>query len=102
MVHFAVLTTVLLQSRMSVACALPHRPEGHRARPLPRPIGRGTPDLSAGRANPRRAIGSYGPCSLPLYEAAAGDFATAQMAALTAEMDTRHLRHLDLELMAGR
>lgn len=45
---------------------------------------------------------ALGPHSLPLYEAAAGDFATAQMAALTTEMETRHLRRLDLELMAGR
>lgn len=45
---------------------------------------------------------ALGPRSLPLYEAAAGGFATAQMAALTTEMETRHLRRLDLELMAGR
>ncbi|QGK68768.1 hypothetical protein GIY23_03680 [Allosaccharopolyspora coralli] len=54
---------------------------------------------SAGVVAQARALG---PDSLVLYEATPGTFATAQMAAITIEMDTRHLRRLDLELMAGR
>lgn len=45
---------------------------------------------------------ALGPGALPLYERHRGDYARAQMAALTLEMDTEHLRRLDLQLLASR
>ncbi|MGJ7907607.1 hypothetical protein ACOQFL_14150 [Actinopolyspora sp. H202] len=45
---------------------------------------------------------ALGPRSLLLYEAEPSLFTLAQIAALTMEMETRHLRLLDLKLMAGR
>ncbi|WP_157062770.1 hypothetical protein [Actinopolyspora mortivallis] len=48
------------------------------------------------------AARALGPRSLLLYEAEPSLFTLAQMAALTTEMETRHLRLLDLKLMAGR
>lgn len=54
---------------------------------------------SAGVVATARALG---PQSEVLHEAEAGLFTLAQMAALTTEMETRHLRLLDLKLMAGR
>lgn len=53
------------------------------------------------RAGPVASARALGPQSLVLYEAFGGAFAIAQMAALTMEMETRALRRLDLELMAG-
>lgn len=58
--------------------------------------------LHLGKAGVVAQARALGPQSVPLYEAARGTFATAQMAALTIEMETRHLRRLDLELMAQR
>ncbi len=54
------------------------------------------------RANPVARARATGPRSEVLYEAAPGVFATEQMAALAMDMETRWLRRLDLELMAGR
>ncbi|WP_461142879.1 hypothetical protein [Salinifilum aidingensis] len=54
---------------------------------------------SAGVVATARALG---PQSLLLYEAEPSLFTLAQIAALTTEMETRHLRLLDLKLMAGR
>lgn len=54
---------------------------------------------SAGVVATARALG---PRSELLHEAEPGLFTLAQMGALTTEMETRHLRLLDLELMAGR
>lgn len=45
---------------------------------------------------------ALGPQSVPLYEAERSLFTLAQIAALTTEMETRHLRLLDLKLMAGQ
>lgn len=45
---------------------------------------------------------ALGPQSVLLYEAESSLFTLAQIAALTTEMETRHLRLLDLKLMAGR
>lgn len=53
------------------------------------------------RADPVARARALAPGSLVLYEAEPGTFARAQMAALTTAMETRHLRRLDLELLAG-
>lgn len=53
------------------------------------------------RANPVARARALEPGSLVLYEAESGVFARAQMAALTTAMETRHLRRLDLELLAS-
>lgn len=53
------------------------------------------------RANPVARARALGPGGLVLYEAESGLFARAQMAALTTAMETRRLRRLDLELLAG-
>lgn len=45
---------------------------------------------------------ALGPQSVLLYEAEPSLFTLAQIAALTTEMETKHLRLLDLKLMAGR
>ena len=54
---------------------------------------------TAGAVAAARALG---PQSLLLYEAEPSLFTLAQMAALTTEMETKHLRLLDLKLMARR
>ncbi|MPY77685.1 MAG: hypothetical protein GEV04_04160 [Actinophytocola sp.] len=53
------------------------------------------------RANSVARARALAPGSLVLHEAESGVFARAQMAALTTAMETRHLRRLDLELLAG-
>lgn len=45
---------------------------------------------------------ALGPRSELLYESGRSLFTMAQIAALTTEMESRHLRRRDLELMAGR
>jgi predicted nucleotidyltransferase len=57
-------------------------------------------DLAA--AGPVLRARALGPAGEPLYEATAGAYATAQMAALTEAMETAWLRRLDLELLAER
>lgn len=57
--------------------------------------------MDLNRAGPVPRARALAARSLPLYEAEPGLFATAQMAALTIEMETRGLRRLDLELMAS-
>lgn len=57
--------------------------------------------MDLNRAGPVARARALAPQSLPLYEAGPGAFATAQMAALTTEMETRRLRRLDLELLAS-
>ncbi|SFS54890.1 nucleotidyltransferase domain-containing protein [Saccharopolyspora flava] len=54
---------------------------------------------SAGVVASARALS---PQSVLLYEAEPSLFTLAQIAALTTEMETKHLRLLDLKLMAGR
>ena len=54
---------------------------------------------SAGDVAKARALG---PQAVLLYETAPSTFTLAQIAALTTEMETRHMRHRDLELMARR
>ena len=57
-------------------------------------------DLSrAGDVAKARALS---PSSVLLYESAPSTFTLAQIAAITTEMESRHLRRRDLELMAGR
>lgn len=57
-------------------------------------------DLSrAGVVARSRALG---PGAEPLFEAAPGRYARAQMAALTTEMETERMRRRDLELLADR
>ena len=53
------------------------------------------------RAGPLARARALGPGCDVLHEAPPGTFATAQMYALTSEMDTRFLRDLDLHLLAG-
>lgn len=53
------------------------------------------------RAGPVARAQALAPTSLLLHEAVPGVFVTAQIAALTTEMETRPLRRLDLELMAS-
>lgn len=53
------------------------------------------------RVNPVARAKALEPGSIVLHEASSGVFATAQMAALTTAMETRRLRRLDLELLAG-
>ncbi|WP_298806523.1 hypothetical protein [uncultured Pseudokineococcus sp.] len=45
---------------------------------------------------------ALGPGAEPLFEAAPGRYALAQMAALTTEMETERMRRRDLELLADR
>jgi predicted nucleotidyltransferase len=54
------------------------------------------------QAGPVLRARALGPDNEPLFEAAPGLFATAQMAALTEAMETAPLRRLDLELLAER
>lgn len=53
-------------------------------------------------AGPVARARALGPASEVLYERQKGLFASEQMAALAMEMDTRWLRRLDLELIAGQ
>lgn len=58
--------------------------------------------MDLGRAGVVARSRALGPDAEPLLEAAPGLHATAQMAALTTEMETERLRRWDLELLAGR
>ncbi|MEJ5946808.1 hypothetical protein WDZ17_16040 [Pseudokineococcus basanitobsidens] len=58
--------------------------------------------MDLGRAGVVARSRALGPGAEPLFEASPGLHATAQMAALTTEMETERLRRWDLELLAGR
>lgn len=58
--------------------------------------------MDLGRAGPVARARALGPDSVLLYESERGLFAETQMAAFAEEMDTRWLRRLDLELLAGK
>lgn len=58
--------------------------------------------MDLGRAGPVARSRALAPGSELLYEKSPGTFATAQMAALTEAMETRHMRRRDLELLADR
>lgn len=58
--------------------------------------------MDLGRAGVVARSRGLGGGSEALYERRAGEYATAQVAAVTTEMETAHLRRWDLRLLASR